>query len=182
MARRRNKKLLYFVIIIVILVVVGVATFLICKNIAQKNENEGGGTEVTQEDDKKEETKNPTNNKNEDDDENIPEKQVPKYDGGDPNRAEELSGAITYAEVIGDKFMVGINIDQFLASGSCSLSLIQNGKTIYNASVGIMADVATSYCDGFAIPVSEIGSGEYEVVVEISSGNKTGTIRGKGNV
>lgn len=181
MARRRNRKLLYFVII-VILVVVGVVTFLICKNIAQKNENEGGGTEVTQEDNKKEETKNPSDNKIEDDDENIPEKQVPKYDGGDPNKAEDLSGVITYAEVIGDKFMVGVNIDQFLASGSCNLSLIQGGNTVYNANAEIMADVATSYCDGFMVPVGEIGSGEYEVVVEISSGDKTGTIRGKGNV
>ena len=180
MVRRRNKKVLYFVIIMIVLVIVGVATFLVCKNIAQKNENEGGETEVAQEDNKKEEAKNLSDDKNEDD-ENIPEKQVPKYDGGDPNKAEELSGVITYAEVIGDKFMVGVNIDQFLASGSCNLSLIQNDKTVYNANAEIVADVATSYCDGFAVPVSEIGSGEYEVVVEISSGNKTGTIRGKGN-
>ena len=115
--------------------------------------------------------------------EEVTEKpKIVQYDGDDPNSAEELSGAVTYAGVVGDNLMVRVNIDQYLEEGTCELNLLRNGATIYNSAVGIVGNVATATCEGFDVPVVEVGGGEVEIVINLNSGDKNGVIYGETSV
>lgn len=112
--------------------------------------------------------------------ETIEKKKVVQYEGEDPNTQEELTGVVTYAGVNGNNLMIRVNIDQYLESGSCELSLMQNGVA-YSDVANIVGSAATATCEGFNVPVSGLG-GDYEIVIKISSGDKTGTINGKAKI
>ena len=89
---------------------------------------------------------------------------------------------VTYAGVVDDKLMIRVNIDQFLADGSCELKLVRNNSTIYNSTANIFADVSTSTCEGFDVPVSGLGSGNTNIEIQLKSGDKSGIIRGEVNI
>lgn len=112
----------------------------------------------------------------------VEEKKVPQYEGNDPNTAEELTGVITYAGVVGDKLMIRVNIDQFLDTGTCELGLRQQGMNIYNTSARIISNVSTATCEGFDVPLSSVGSGSAHIIVTVQSGGKTGTIEGEATI
>jgi hypothetical protein len=164
-------------VVIVLLVVGGVA---IWKN--NSREPEKGEVETSKvAEKKKSETEKAEAAKPEESvaDKAIEEKKVPQYEGDDPNMAEELTGAITYAGVVGDKLMIRVNIDQFLTSGECKLGLRRGGANIYNLSARIVDNVSTSTCEGFDVPISELGAGNVQIVITVQSGEKTGTIEGE---
>ena len=106
-------------------------------------------------------------------------KKVVQYEGEDPNKSESLSGVVTYAGVNGDKLMIRVNIDQFLDDGECVLSLIQNEATIYSDTASVVGGAATATCEGFDVPVGQIGSGDVEIKIIVSASEKTGTISGR---
>ena len=106
-------------------------------------------------------------------------KKVVQYEGEDPNEAEELTGVVTYAGVNGDNLLVQVNIDQYLSEGSCGLQLLQDGVVVYEDTVEIVAMVSTATCDGFEVPVKSLGGGGYDIVINLVSGGKMGTIRGE---
>lgn len=110
------------------------------------------------------------------------QKKIKQYEGEDPNKAEELTGVVTYVGVNNGVLMIGVNIDQFLGSGDCELSLTRNGNVIYTENTSIVADVSTSSCDGFNISTSGLGGGATEIIIKLSSGGKTGTIKGEVNL
>ena len=89
---------------------------------------------------------------------------------------------MTYAGVNDGVLMVRVNIDQYISGGSCNLVLRRGGADVYGATAEIVASVATSTCDGFEVPVSSVGAGSYEVVINLNSNGKAGTIRGEVNI
>ena len=107
------------------------------------------------------------------------EQKAPQYEGESPNKSEALTGLITYADVIDDELVIRVNIDQFLQSGSCNLTISRNGVTYYSRSVGIMESVTTSTCDGYKIPVSELSKGDFVVDINLDSDGKSGKITGR---
>lgn len=115
-------------------------------------------------------------------DEEVFEKKVVQYEGEDPNKAEELSGAITYAGVNGENLMVRANVDQYLTQGECELTLLRGGDTIYSSIADIISSVATSTCDGFDVPVAELGGGDIEIIINLSADERVGTLRGKASI
>lgn len=113
--------------------------------------------------------------------EEVTEKEkVVQYEGEDPNEEDELTGVVTYAGVNGDNLMIRVNIDQYLNSGSCELNLIQN-SVVYSDIANIVGSAITATCEGFNVPVNGL-SGNYEIVIKINSGEKTGTINGKAKI
>lgn len=177
--RKKNKKWVYWVIMAVLFVVAGVVTYLVCVNyFADKKGEEEQNTEEVEE--KKDENEKKDDEKDEAE-KAVEAKKVEQYEGSDPNKMEELSGAITYTGLSGDVLMVRVNIDQYLDGGTCELRLVQGGDVAYNNIVEIVGGAATSSCAGFDIPVSGL-SGDYEVVVKLNSGEKTGVIRGEAGV
>lgn len=88
----------------------------------------------------------------------------PQYEGEDPNESASLSGAITYSAVSGDILTIRTNIDQ-VVSGTCTATLSSGGRVVTKAS-SIMQDPSSSSCEGFDIPVSELGSGTWKVEIK----------------
>lgn len=99
-----------------------------------------------------------------------------KYDGDDPNTLDSLTGSITYTGVTGNKLIIRMSINQYLGSGVCSLTLGD-----YSSTVNITPSASTSTCEGFDIPISDLGnlSGKVNFTINLQSGDKTGTITGE---
>ncbi len=113
------------------------------------------------------------------DDDDEYESKVKQYEGEDPNREEELSGWITSSVVSNGMLRIRVNIDQYLASGTCTLNLINGGTTVYTGQVAISPSPSTSTCEGFDVSTENLGSGTVDIYITLSSGDKTGTITGE---
>lgn len=107
---------------------------------------------------------------------------VPQYEGKDPNQSSELTGTLTYVNVSGDRLTIRLNIDQFLSSGLCQLSLIQAGTTQYSVSADIISSASTSTCQGFDISTANLPKGHYQIQIALNSAGKTGQIIGEVNL
>ena len=107
---------------------------------------------------------------------------VPQYDGDDPNNTPGLTGAITYVGLTSDYLRIRINIDQYLPSGSCNITLTRGGQQVYNDYVNIVSSASTSTCEGFDIPVGSLGTGNFQIKVSFSSGDRTGTVTGEAKI
>lgn len=101
---------------------------------------------------------------------------IPAYGGDDANKSTSLTGVITYKSVIDDNLIIRTTIDQTLGSGSCALTLTNGQKTVTRNS-GIIQNPSSSTCEGFNIPVSELGSGNWNIEITVTSSDRTGTLK-----
>ena len=177
--RKRSRKLLWG-LILVILVATGVVAAVIWNNEHQEKEEDEA--EMIEEREVVDVEKRDGETEEEYSERLVEEKKVKQYEGEDPNKAAELSGAITYAGVNGGILMIGVNIDQFLSGGNCELNLLRDGNVIYTDSANIIADVSTSSCDGFNVLTGGLGSGATEIIINLSANGKAGMIRGEVNI
>lgn len=176
--QKKNKKWISWLIVLILFVVIAVIVFLVWNAFFRdkkddKSEMGDGQTEIIE---------NKTVEVVESEEVVVEKPKTVQYDGDDPNSAEKLSGAVTYAGVAGDNLMVRVNIDQYLEEGTCELNLVRNGATVYDSKVGIVGNVATATCEGFDVPVGEVGGGLMEIVINLSSGSKSGIISGEVNI
>lgn len=114
----------------------------------------------------------------------TPEKEkdiTPAYEGTNPNSAPSLTGVITYSAVAGGKLIIRTNINQSVSSGTCELTLSQNSKLVTKTS-DIALNPSSSTCQGFDIPVTELGSGKWDISIKLSGDNKSGTLTGSVNI
>ena len=175
--RKRKNKWISWLILLVLIIVAGVIVFLVWDNYFNNEKNNRNEQGVEQKKDKE-------SDENEKDrgtgsSENIEKEKVQQYDGEDPNKAETLSGAVTYAGVSGDNLMIRVNIDQYLESGECRLTLVRSGATIYNSIANVVGNVSTATCEGFDVPVSKLGGGVVDIIININSGERSGTVHGE---
>ena len=177
--RRRSKKWISRLIILILIIAAVVVCYFVWdayfKDKKETNPNKQDDSAIVQ-DETKEEKKN---EKEEPSEEVIEKEKVVQYDGDDPNEAEGLTGAITYLKVAGDSLVIRLNIDQYLSGGSCTLSINQNGSEIYSEEAAIIDSVTTSTCEGFNVKTAKLNEGFTEVIITVSSGGKTGVIRGE---
>ena len=167
--RRRSRKWLSRLLFLILIIIAGVVIYLVWDNYFRDDKViEPGQSEVVEE-----ESENVSEEKEPEKEETV------QYEGDDPNTLEELTGVVTYAGVSGNKLMVRININQYLSGGSCKLSLVRNGATAYEDVAAVTAGAATSTCEGFDVPVSEITSGKYQILVEVTTEGKAGVIKGE---
>ena len=131
----------------------------------------------TSKDEKKEEKPEEKEEKLEEKPEEKPK--VPQYDGDDPNTANDITGAITYVGVSNGYLRVRVNVDQYINGGGCNIILLRNSTQIYSDYANLNSSASTSTCEGFDIPVSEIGSGYTQIRITLSSGEKSGAITGE---
>ena len=178
--RRNNQKWLWWgtgILIVVAIAAIGV--LIVKKNI---DSSDGDGSDVSgqiQNQDKKDEKNVGTKTEEESNKKIEKKEEVKQYEGESPNASETLTGVISYAGVSGENLMVRVNIDQYLAGGNCKLTLIKDGAVIYNSVVGIESSVSTSTCEGFNVPVAEIGGGDFRIEVTLESDGKYGKMVGE---
>ena len=101
-----------------------------------------------------------------------------QYEGENPNNLGELTGIISYSDVINNSLAIRITIDQFLNDGICELTLNSGSQNIVKTS-NIVANPSSSSCEGFDIPLTELSSGHWNIKVTFSSNNKTGEATGE---
>ena len=174
--RKRSRKWISWLIILILLIAAGVICYLVWDNYFNESKEDKSVTTDTSE--QIEEENKEVISEDEKSEVDSDEKKTKQYEGEDPNKAEELSGVVTYASVVGDKVMIRANIDQYLESGTCRLSLEKNGQVVYEDVAGISSSATTATCEGFDIPTTKLGGGNYNIVIKIEANEKTGTIGG----
>lgn len=175
--RKRDFRWIKWLLFLVLIIAAIVVVVLIKNNYfgeKQENNAQQSENENKSEDDKPKEGTDETSTE-----ETKQEEKAPQYEGESPNKSENLTGLITYADVINDELVIRVNIDQFLQSGNCNLTMSRNGVTHYSQSVGIQESVTTSTCDGYKIPVSELPKGDFQVEIDLESDGKSGKITGR---
>ncbi len=106
------------------------------------------------------------------------EKEIqPPYEGENINEASALSGVVTYSTVAGSNLIIRTSINQALGSGTCQLTLSNSTKSISKTS-NIAPNPSSSTCEGFDITVSEISNGNWNISIVVTSGNRSGTLKG----
>lgn len=166
--RKNRRKWVYWFVILLLLVAAGVIVYLVWNSYFRpKNADihEDDVVEVADDDEVEREKE---------------KEQVAAYEGGDPNQNNQLTGVLTYASVSGGVLKIRVNIDQYLDSGTCRLSL--GGVTEYSDVANVVSSASTSTCEGFDIPVSELASGTYKITIDLNSGDKKGIIEGEVSV
>lgn len=177
--QRRISKWISWLFILLLLIIAGVVCYLVWNNYLNNNKTNEQEKQEQFVDEREEENEKLINNAVEENNEEIDDKKVIPYEGNDPNLSEELSGSVTYAGVLNNKITIRVNIDQYLSDGNCVLNLTKDGIAAYSESVNIINSASTATCEGFDIPVSNVKVGKYEIEIKISSGDKTGIIRGE---
>lgn len=179
--RRRNRKWISRLIILVLLIVAAVVCFLVWDNYFNDKKEQSVDVDTQKIEEKESEV---VEVEQETDSSNIEEKkETVQYDGDNPNNSDELTGVITYAAASGDDLLIRVNIDQYLSEGSCELRLVlENDVNVYSDKVDIVSSAMTSTCEGFNIPLSVIGGGNYKIYINMMSGNMTGVINGEVSV
>lgn len=186
--KKSSKKLVIVTLAILTLVVAaGTITYLLSsKN--QKNDQ----TEYTKKTDKKDQKSvAPKEDISTDTDNSTPttpptthekEKDItPAYEGEDANTSQTLTGAINYTAVANNNLVIRTTINQMLDSGTCQLTLTNGTKTVTKTSE-IAQNPSSSTCKGFDVPTSELGSGNWNIRIEVNSPNRNGTLTGNTSV
>lgn len=175
---KNKKKWIGWLVLLVLLIIAMVATFLVWNENFRRDETgqiiEEKTVEEVETTDNDE--ANETNVAMDEEDYETGGKKIAQYEGGNPNKAAELSGVITYAGAVGENLMIRTNIDQFLGEGSCSLMILRDGTTVYSETVAIVAEASTSSCQGFDVPLAVIGNGTAQININLNSGGKTGVL------
>lgn len=105
-----------------------------------------------------------------------PEKDIPpSYEGESVDNSQTLTGVISYKSVVDGSLVIRSTINQMLGSGTCSLTL-SNGQRTVTRSSGIVQNPSSSTCEGFSVPTSELGSGSWDINIQVASDNRTGTL------
>ncbi len=184
--KNKNQKWLFLVLLVVLFVAVGGVTFLVVETFFGNKEDAEAGEIINVSDEEviervEEEIEGDKISEEEEVVEEPPSK-VTQYEGENPNQLGELTGSISYAglDPTGENLVVMTSIDQFLSGGTCELVVKRSGQVLASYSSRIVPEVSTSACeDRFTIPVSSIGHGETEIIINLSSGGKTGTLVGE---
>ncbi len=99
----------------------------------------------------------------------------PPYEGENVDNSRTLSGVISYKSVVDGNLVIRTTINQMLGSGTCSLTLSNGQKTVTRSS-SIAQNPSSSTCEGFSVPTTELGSGTWDIKVQVSSDGRTGTL------
>lgn len=106
-------------------------------------------------------------------------KDTPKqYEGDLPNSKSSITGVINYKSVIDGVLQIRVTIDQSISSGTCTLKLSRvSSDMVVTRQANTVSNPSSSTCEGFSVPVSELGQGEWDISVNVEGDSKTGVIK-----
>lgn len=182
MTSRKRKNWLKYIATAILVVVLAIGGFMVWKSFQENEEEpvENVSTPVEQTPIKESESESEGEPKTKT--ETEAKKKVEQFDGEDPNENTGLTGVITYAGVSGGNLMVRVNIDQYLADGTCKLKLSATSGVVYEETVDVTDSASTATCKGFNIATTKLPSGKININILVTSGEKTGTIEGEVNL
>lgn len=180
--RKSNKKWLWWVLFLVLIGVAAIIVYLVWDNYfkekpASTSENNGPVVVAPVDDEPHDEIVAPTEDEQVESEE-VYERKTIQYEGEEVNRAKELSGIINYTGVSGGVLLVRTSIYQYLESGECTLKLLSDGVVVKQVVAEIASGATSSFCNGFDVPIEGL-SGDYQIVIDLSSGGKIGEIKGE---
>jgi len=179
MRAKKQNKVPVVVAVIIFILIIGVA---ICYFIANKPDNtddfDTNPPATTESEQSTESTDSGTDSQSVDENPTIEtDKDNPKqYEGDNPNKSSTLTGVVSYKSVSGGILVIRTTINQTLSSGKCQLTLSNGSKTVSRSSDLVM-NPSSSSCNGFDVPTAELGSGNWNIEIKVSSGNRTGVIK-----
>lgn len=181
--RRKNKNILSVLFFLLLIVAAGCICYLVWDNYFRDKSSNEPNPAATQQIDDKSVVKDGKGGEEEKSEPEPEKKESPvQYEGENPNNSGGITGVITYAGVSGSNLMIRVNIDQYLNGGTCNLVLKQNGNNIYTASAPVIDAASTSTCEGFNVPVSGLPQGVTDIIISVTSGNKSGDIIGSASL
>lgn len=96
-----------------------------------------------------------------------------------------ITGQIDYRSLARDTLQIRTTINESLSDGTCSLTLTGPNGQEYKTTSRIMSNSSsTSTCNGFDIDMNqvekddELRAGKWTIVIDLSSGGKTGQVIG----
>lgn len=104
-----------------------------------------------------------------------------QYEGSNPNTGNTITGVINFKAVTDGTLTLRTTIEQSLTSGTCTLTLSSNGRTV-TKTANIAPNPSSSTCEGFSVPVSELGSGQWNIEISIVSDDRTGVLKDSVNI
>jgi hypothetical protein len=82
---------------------------------------------------------------------------------------------ITSANINGSMLHIAVQIDAVDSTGLCTLTLTSTGQSTVTKTANTQALASTSTCQGFDVPLSELPSGTWHILVEYSSSALSGS-------
>ncbi len=187
--RRRQRKIVTTIGFLFLILAAGLICYLVWDNYFRDKNNDVGKDSQSEQvvkketdEGKSEESEKQLEEEPKTEELTEDEKEKPNYDGENPNQSSLLTGVVTRAERMNEQVIVRVNIDQYLGEGSCQLNLKKDSDVIYSMTASIVSSAATATCEGFDVPVAEIGGGDFAIEIVVESGEKTGVINGEVNV
>lgn len=176
--RRRNRGWLWWVVFVVLLVMAGVVVYAVWNAYFRNDTTEVDETVVVVENTENNADTEKTDTDGVSDEADLKNENEVQYEGEDPNSWNELTGAVTYAEVINDILRIRVNIDQYIENGTCELQLTTNGYT-YRETAEIVGAAGNGECRGFDVSLEKLWDGWTQIVVRLEGDGKTGEVRGE---
>lgn len=166
-SRKSKGKLIITLSLIVVLLLTGGA-FAYWKLAPQKGDQGTGQTK----------TESSTNYKPPTDDEKAAgssqkQETVTNDKNGNDSSTPNLPVTITAANQNGNVLNIRTLIAAVSSTGSCTLTLTNNGQTVTKTS-GIQALAESSTCKGFDIPTGELSKGKWHIVIKVTTGSASG--------
>lgn len=176
--KKSSKKALIITILSVLLIAgVGVGTYaLLSQSDKAEDSSSTNNDSRSRTNNSETEPNNGTSANNPDTTSHESEKDIPpSYEGENVDNSQTLTGVINYKSVVDGNVVIRTTINQMLGSGTCSLTL-SNGQRTVTRSSGIVQNPSSSTCEGFSVPTSELGSGSWDINIQVASDNRTGTL------
>lgn len=170
--------------IVLSILLAGAAIFLVVKLLADHNrptntQNISESSNVTS---NTSTVSNTTINSTKPQSDDATKKNVTQYEGEDSSTSESLSGIITASRVSGQNYIIRVNIDQYLTSGTCHLTFT-DGEVSHTETANIIPNASSSTCEGFDVTLKALASGHtYDISIDLVSGDKSGRITGEANL
>ena len=192
-------KPLFILTIIVLAIAVGTTSFFVTKYLSEKKKPENNSqpvTNTTQNPTKTGRTTKESSQKSTEQPEELPhkpeespsteadstDKTPEQYSEENANTTETITGTITTARFSGDNLIIRVNIDQYLSSGTCELTLTDSASNTFSKVANISPSAFTSTCEGFDLTTTDlnpIARPPVDINIKLISGEKTGTITGR---
>lgn len=106
------------------------------------------------------------------------EKELPQKTESSNPQSHIITGTVHYSSVDNGTLIVRSTIHQLLPSGTCTITVSDGQAALFTQEVSITQNPSSSSCMGFDIPIDRLGKGQRNIIINVRSGDKSGTLTG----